>query len=849
MKKILWIAALAGLMTGAVAQGALITVAAGETRNFNETLTGNDDISVAAGGTLNLLGGSLWDSGATTTSWNLFGDVVVTGGAHRFGDRMQGSGSVSIIGTNATLSLYQLQSNTLEFNFELAATGVGTINCSSWVKFTGSTLNIDASALSDSSAGTFTLFDCVGSGYIYNLFNLSDVTITGLTADRYTFVQSLDTDDVKLIVGPPPPPPPVPTNHLAKVMALGDLTNAPAVYTTNGVVTNVNCVGSIQSIMYDGQDYTGKATRVWAYIGMPAGASATNPVPAVVCAHGGGGTAFSEWVQKWNDRGYAAISMDNEGRMHEAVHAWSGPQRSGVYGDTYKPIEDQFMYHATADAILANSLLRSLPEIDADKIGLTGISWGGVITATAIGIDDRFAFAIPIYGCGHMYDALNNWGASLGNNEMYKTVWDPILRMENATMPVLWLSWPTDYHFPMDCQAYTYHPAPGEHMVSLVPGMIHGHTPGWERPEGYDFADNILNKGTGWCVQQSIRLTGSDVEVVFAATRPLKTASLIYTTGTGKTGDLVWPEINVTSMVESPAGIWTITAQLPANATGWFVNTTADANVAGYRGGGDVIASSDYQEVIHLISTPSDQLEISHPVFTNQSASTVAIAFTAPTNVEISDIRLSGQSHPGAFTNLTMAPMVLRNAAVATSIGVKFNNTVAGLTNGQSATATLIIVWDELDGTTDQIELPLRASAWGGTNAVYGTWALSNGLSGTSAELSADPDSDSFDNLVEYALGGNPTNAASTGYDATASIVSAGGTNWFYYVYPRRRDAAARSLSYTVQASTNLVTAGWSTNGVTETGAGIIDSAFESVTNRSATGEAGFVRLKIGLAE
>jgi hypothetical protein len=61
--------------------------------------------------------------------------------------------------------------------------------------------------------------------------------------------------------------------------------------------------------------------------------------------------------------------------------------------------------------------------------------------------------------------------------------------------------------------------------------------------------------------------------------------------------------------------------------------------------------------------------------------------------------------------------------------------------------------------------------------------------------------------------------------------------------------AAARSLSYTVQASTNLVTAGWSTNGVTETGAGIIDSAFESVTNRSATGEAGFVRLKIGLAE
>lgn len=51
-------------------------------------------------------------------------------------------------------------------------------------------------------------------------------------------------------------------------------------------------------------------------------------------------------------------------------------------------------HHATADRILANSLLRSLPEVDADRLGLMGISWG-VITSTVVGIDTRFAFAIP----------------------------------------------------------------------------------------------------------------------------------------------------------------------------------------------------------------------------------------------------------------------------------------------------------------------------------------------------------------------------------------------------------------------------------------------------------------------
>ena len=499
-------------------------------------------------------------------------------------------------------------------------------------------------------------------------------------------------------------------SDLAAVEALGDLTNAPTVYTTNGVVTNVNCVGTIQAIMYDGQDYTGSPTRVFAYIGMPAGASSNSPVPAAVCVHGGGGTAISAWVEKWNERGYAAIAMDTEGRSPiggKHVHEWAGPQRTGIYDDMAKPIGDHYMYHATADTILANSLLRSLPEIDADKVGVVGVSWGGVITSTTIGIDDRFAFAVPTYGCGHMHDALNNWGAALGNNETYKTVWDPVLRMTNTTLPVLWFSWPEDYHFPMDCQAYTYHPAPGEHMVSLVPGMGHGHGAMYLRPESYDFADNVLSNGTGWCVQQSISLTGSTVEVVFAATRTLKTASLIYTTGTGKTGDLTWPETNVTSMVESPAGTWTITAQLPEDATGWFVNTTADANVSGYRGDGDVIASSDYQEVIALDASAS-ALAIVHPVADDQSTGTASVVFSMPTNVEVTDIQVGSQSHAGAFTNVTTAPLVVTSSP--RSIDIAFDNTVAGLSQGETATGIVAVTWENLDGSTEQGEFPVNAT-------------------------------------------------------------------------------------------------------------------------------------------
>jgi hypothetical protein len=51
-----------------------------------------------------------------------------------------------------------------------------------------------------------------------------------------------------------------------------------------------------------------------------------------------------------------------------------------------------------------------------------------------------------------------------------------------------------------------------------------------------------------------------------------------------------------------------------------------------------------------------------------------------------------------------------------------------------------------------------------------------------------------------------------------------------------------------VEAAANLVVATWSTNGVTETGTGVVDTDFETVANRIQTGDTGFVRLKIGIS-
>ncbi|MCH6255595.1 acetylxylan esterase [Puniceicoccaceae bacterium K14] len=379
----------------------------------------------------------------------------------------------------------------------------------------------------------------------------------------------------------------------SKIIALGEL-EAPLVRNEDGDPFEIT-PGEMRKIYFDALDYEGKSTRVFSLIQIPEGASVENKVPGIVLVHGGGGSAFNDWVTRWVDRGYAAISIAVEGQTNERdekvsgkkawkKHAWAGPHRTGIYADSSKPIEDQWMYHSVADTVLANSLMHSLPEVDASKIGIMGISWGGVITSTVIGIDDRFAFAIPTYGCGHKYDSENQYKKALGSNRLYKKVWDPIVRLENAKMPVQWLSWPGDKHFPMDALAASYRKASGPRLVTLIPGMKHGHGAGWRPDDSYAFADSIVRDGAIWSQQTKSELVGDRYSVKFKTTKAIDGAVLVWTSDTGFTGLRKWNQ--TPASLEQVSDKWVAAATLPESTTAWFVNLQS----------GNLIVSSDFEE-------------------------------------------------------------------------------------------------------------------------------------------------------------------------------------------------------------------------------------------------------------
>lgn len=382
-----------------------------------------------------------------------------------------------------------------------------------------------------------------------------------------------------------------------KVLALENLTHVPVVTQRDGSNFELK-PGELQAIFYEGMQYEGKPTRVYAWLGIPKRASADNKVPAIVLVHGGGGTAWKAWVEKWNARGFAAISIAVEGQTDDLLpkdektgswrwrtHQWPGPRRPGIYNDlTKRKLEDQWMYHAVSDVILANSLIRSFDVVDSQKVGVMGVSWGGVITSTVIGIDQRFAFAIPTYGCGDLSEAQNKYGKALGKNSVYKNVWDPILRLDRAELPTLWLSWPGEQHFPLDKQASSYGAVSGPYMVSLIPGLGHSQKAAMNPEDSYAFAESIVTSGKPWAQILSSSAQGGKVLVKLTSIRKLDSAVLIWSTDSGVSGSKSWHE-KVATLTWS-GNEWLVSAALPKDVKAWFVNVKS----------GVLTISSDYTD-------------------------------------------------------------------------------------------------------------------------------------------------------------------------------------------------------------------------------------------------------------
>ncbi len=221
--------------------------------------------------------------------------------------------------------------------------------------------------------------------------------------------------------------------------------------------------------------------------------------PGSVFVHGSGRNPLLQYNQLWASgfvsRGFAVLSYDKRG--------------VGESGGRCCP---QIMPQLGGDAMAAAAAARGYPEIDAERVGLTGISQAGWIIPNAAARDPRIKFALIISGptvsVGHenLYSDLTDErgcgaaGMSIAEAEqkiasMDPRGFDPRPDLRSMTQPGYWVFGLNDISVPINLSAaflgelvadgkpFTVLSIPGaNHGMSMAPCRGGAPAPGWIEP-------------------------------------------------------------------------------------------------------------------------------------------------------------------------------------------------------------------------------------------------------------------------------------------------------------------------------------------------------------------------------
>ncbi len=184
----------------------------------------------------------------------------------------------------------------------------------------------------------------------------------------------------------------------------------------------------------------------------PPNTVAEPPYPLVVEVHGGPHVMWTTAGTMWQEfqflaaRGYAVF--------------WSNPRGSAGYGRSFMQAIERAWGRVTLEDVMAGvDTVSDRPEIDEDTVFLTGGSFGGFLTAWALGHTDRFTAAVAQRG---VYDLTSFYGST---DRAYKLVegdfdttpweepdflWDqsPASRAHRIDTPTLVIHSDRDYRTP-----------------------------------------------------------------------------------------------------------------------------------------------------------------------------------------------------------------------------------------------------------------------------------------------------------------------------------------------------------------------------------------------------------------
>lgn len=233
-------------------------------------------------------------------------------------------------------------------------------------------------------------------------------------------------------------------------------------------------------LFYDAPGSGGESLRIFARYARPSQVP-RGGLPGLVWVHGGASIGSDEAAIQWASRGFAVISMDLPGGGGEARQRSrsEGPDMSdgGIFTVVPSPA-NSYLYLCVNAVCRAISLLEARPEVDADRLGLLGYSWGGVIVLLTNGIDDRASSACTVFGAGFIHEEsvwVQHWIRNMRESDvrLWARHFDPSNYLELQHGRTLFVGATADSYYPLRSFVRTWRGARCEKALSLALNRNH----------------------------------------------------------------------------------------------------------------------------------------------------------------------------------------------------------------------------------------------------------------------------------------------------------------------------------------------------------------------------------------
>jgi cephalosporin-C deacetylase-like acetyl esterase len=240
----------------------------------------------------------------------------------------------------------------------------------------------------------------------------------------------------------------------------------------------------VEEIYYFSRQYHDKPVKIFGYFCYPA---SKEKLPAILLSHGGGGTASLDRAVNWAARGYAVLAIDLPGKGENRAGSRStGPDMTVPILLETKSLSDNYLIHAAAAARNGITYLTQRKEVDPERIGMIGLSWGGVLTILTNGQDERLKAAVNVFGAGYISEgcAWQAWFTAMSTAE--KSDWDNYVDPKNflATQkaPILFVSGTNDHCYYLPTFQKSFLAVTAEKNLSLIANGRHKFLSAYQNP-------------------------------------------------------------------------------------------------------------------------------------------------------------------------------------------------------------------------------------------------------------------------------------------------------------------------------------------------------------------------------